>query len=116
VSSTSRKADPTFRLPQRCHVAAHEAHLDFGLDDPLAGAAQGLLDDVDAGHPPAPLCELNAPDHAAGAGVERQTVGRLPPGLLASHPLQELAGEGRMLRQVLPGMEADCVGEPVVHL
>ena len=103
------------RLPQRRHVAAHETHLDAGLVDPLAGAAQGLLDDVDAGHLPAALGELDAPDRAAGAEVERRAVGRLAPGLLASHQLQELAGERRMLRQVLPRVEADRVGERVVH-
>ena len=42
VSSTSRKPEPTPASSQRGHVAVHELHLDSGVGDPLAGAAQGL--------------------------------------------------------------------------
>ena len=61
------------------------------------------------------FASCDAPDRAAGAEVERRPVGRPVPVLLASHQLQELVGEGRMLGEVLPGVEPDRVGEPVVH-
>ena len=39
-------------LPERRHVGLHETHLDSRLVDPLAGALQSLLHDVDAGARP----------------------------------------------------------------
>ncbi len=93
----------------------HETHLDARLAPPLAGAAQCLLDDVDAGHFPATSRELRPPHCAAGAHVERAPVGRPVPVLLAGHQLNEFAGKGRMCGEVLPGVESDRVGEPVVH-
>lgn len=103
------------RLAQRGHVTMHEAHLDARLVHPLAGTVEGLLDDIDAGHLPAPLRQPHAPDRASGSEVERGPVGWLAPVLLASDQLEELPGEGRMLSQILPGVKADRVGEPVVH-
>ncbi len=96
------------------HVSPDDAHFDPRRLDPLAGSAQRALDHVDAGHLPPTFGEPDAPDATAGADVEGTTVGTATL-LLTSDQLQQLAGEGRMLGKALPGMEAERVGEPVVH-
>jgi hypothetical protein len=61
-----------------------EPHVDTRVADALTAPRQRSIDDVDAGDLPAPLCELDGPDGAAGAKVER-------------------APEGRFLTLLLPG-------------
>src|SRR6187455_2191892 len=53
---------------------------------------------------------------AIGIEIECTAMGRCVPVLLAGDQLEKLAGEGRMLDELLPGMKADRVGELVVHL
>src|SRR3954454_20902207 len=100
---------------QSGHVGLRQPKLDTLFVGPSASAAEGFRDDVHAGHLPAALRELHAPDPAAGAQVERPAVRRLAALLLPAHQLLQLVGKGRMLGEVLPRMESDRVGEPVVH-
>src|ERR671918_523995 len=103
------------RVPQRRYVAMDEADLDACFVHALLGATQRLLDIVDAGHLPAPLRQLDAPNTAARAKVEGRSVGRSVSVLLASDQVAELVGKGRVVGEVLPGVEPERVGEPVVH-
>ena len=104
-------ADP--RLPKSRHVGVQDSHVDAGFLDPLASALQGLVDDVDARDLPAALCQWDPPDGAAAAEVERCSVRRLAPALLAPEQLGELLGERGMLCEGLPGVEAEAVEELV---
>jgi hypothetical protein len=104
-------ADP--RLPKSRHVGVQDSHVNAGFLNPLAGAVQGLVDDVDARDLPAALCKWDPPDGAAAAEVEHCSIRRLAPALLAPEQLGELLGERGMLREVLPGVEAEAVEELV---
>jgi hypothetical protein len=98
--------------PKVRHVAVDQPRVDAGLSDSVAPATQCLFDDVDAGHPPAPLGELDSPDRAAGADVESRAVG---PSLLTLEQGADPLNEARLLLGFLPRMKADPVCELVVQ-
>lgn len=68
------------------------------LPCPLAGAAQCLRNEVDARDLPAALCELDSPDPAAAAEIERFPVGRLASFFLAIEQCGDLLGHDRPSR------------------
>jgi hypothetical protein len=101
--------------PQRRHVAVDEPHVDPSASYPVAGSVERLLDEVNARDLPAPLRELDPPDRAARAEIERRAVGRQAPGLLASEHVRGLPDERGIGGRVLPGVEADRVTELPIH-
>jgi hypothetical protein len=70
-------------LTQSRHVGVHDPNVDASLPNALAGALQGLIDDVDAGDLPAALCQWHTPNTTAASEVECRSKGRLAAALLA---------------------------------
>src|ERR687898_131809 len=66
-----------------------------GRGGALAGAAERLFHDVHPGHVPAALRELDAPDAAPCADVQRRAERRARPVLLAGDELEQLVRERR---------------------
>src|SRR6185295_3332777 len=95
------------------HVALHQPHVNAGLPYPLTATVQRFVHQVYAGHLPAALGQLDAPDGASAAQVKRAPVRRLASALLALEQLGELVCERWMLGEVLPGVETESVEQPV---
>ncbi len=73
-------------------------------------------DKVDAGDVPASLRELDGPDPTAAADVQRPSKGLLSVALLAGEQAGDLlANRSPRMRHPLPGGDAECVHDPVVH-
>src|SRR5438552_13318274 len=102
--------------PQLRHVAVDDPHLDTGIADPFVRALQSLVGVVHASDLPATLRQLDTPDSASSTDVERRPEGWLASALLSFEQLRDLLDEPRMPLGVLPGVEAEPVGELVVHL
>ena len=96
-------------------IAVEQRDVHAGLTHSFAGTGERLLDDVDARHLPASLCEQEGPDAAAGSEVQRRSEGRLASALLPGDQLGELVHERGLILRVLPRMKAKAVGELVVH-
>lgn len=115
VSNTSRKPEP-MPASRSAVTSPCTSQISTPASSTRSRARRSAFSTISTpGHLPAALREPNAPDRTAAAEVERRTVGRPVPVLLARDQLEQLAGEGRVLGEVLPGMEAERVGERVVH-
>src|SRR6266446_6413856 len=81
----------------------------------MASTLESLVNEIDAGHVPATFGQLDCPDAAAGAEVERAAVGLLVSAFLRLQQLRERRHEWPLVQGLLPGVEAEAVGELVVH-
>src|SRR5436190_9078734 len=98
------------------YIGMQDPHGDARLPCALARLSEGFLDDVDASYLPTALGELDSPDSTPGSEVERRPVGGLAPALfLLLHQFCELPGERGLFFGVLPWVETEGVGEPVIH-
>lgn len=102
-------------FPNRCHVGPNEFDLHALGVHSLAGSLQGLVDEIDTRDLPASFRQLDGPDPAARAEVERRPVRRITPVFLFTKKLGELLGERTVTLRVLPGMKPDPIGELIVH-
>jgi hypothetical protein len=85
------------------HVGLQEANRDAGFARAVVSTLESLVDEIDAGHVPAALGQLDCPGAAAGAEVERAAVGLLSSAFLCVEQLRERRHEWLLVQGLLPG-------------